>query len=209
MTNLIFFCKLGVLAFLPRDELAFCTLHSRASERSVGLPPSSNHGAMSSSLLLIPAAARAFAPSASAHIVPIAPHGRGFPSGSRPHTLVMSGLPNLTRLAEQGSLPEEVGTYAPPSHFVSAFRRAAASRGAPPASTLRRNLAQPAQRGGPSGGLEPTTPADASGLEVVSDANFREAVLASSQRAPVLLHFYGESCGPCHQVEPAVASEAV
>ena len=162
---------------------------------------------MSSSLLLIPAAARAFAPSASAHIVPIAPHGRGFPSGSRPHTLVMSGLPNLTRLAEQGSLPEEVGTHAPPSHFVSAFRRAAASRGAPTASTLRRNLAQPAQRGGPSGGLEPT-PADASGLEVVSDANFREAVLASSQRAPVLLLFFGDSCGPCHQVEPAVATES-
>ena len=162
---------------------------------------------MSSSLLLIPAAARAFAPSASAHLVPTAPHGRGFPAGSRPHMVVMSALPNLTRLAEQGSLPEEVGTHAPPSHFVSAFRRAAASRGAPTASTLRRNLAQPAQRGGPSGGLEPT-PADASGLEVVSDANFREAVLASSQRAPVLLHFFGDSCGPCHQVEPAVATES-
>ena len=186
-------------------ELAFCRIHSRPANA-----PSAFHRLriMSSSLLLIPAAARAFAPSASAHLVPIAPHGRGFPSGSRPHMVVMSGLPNLTRLAEQGSLPEEVGTHAPPSHFVSAFRRAAASRGAPTASTLRRNLAQPAQRGGPSGGLEPN-PADASGLEVVSDANFRAAVLASSQRTPVLLHFFGDSCGPCHQVEPAVASEAV
>lgn len=117
--------------------------------------------------------------------------------------VVMSGLPNLARLAEQGSQPEEVGTHAPPSDFVGAFRRAAASRGAPTASTLRRNLAQPAQRGGPSGGLEPT-PADAHGLEVVTDANFREAVLASSQRAPVLLEFYGEYCAPCHQVEPAL-----
>lgn len=156
---------------------------------------------MSSSLLLIPAAARAFAPSASAHL-PIAPHGRGCPAGSRPHMVVMSSFPDLARLTEQGSQPEEVGTHAPPSDFVGGFRRAAASRGAPTASTLRRNLAQ---RCGPS---EPT-PADASGLEVVSDANFREAVLASSQRAPVLLQFYGEHCAPCHQVEPAVASGVV
>jgi len=114
----------------------------------------------------------------------------------------MVALPNLARLAERSSPPEEVATHAPPADFASAFRQAAASRGAPTSSTLRRNLAQSAERSIPSS-LE-AAPADASSLEIVTDANFRDAVIAASKVGPVLLEFYGEYCGPCRQCEPAL-----
>ena len=157
---------------------------------------------MSSSLFLLQVV-QAFAPSSSAHVVQTAPHGRGCPAGPRPPLMVaMTSLPNLARLAERSSPPEEVATHAPPADFATAFRQAAASRGAPTSSTLRRNLAQSVERSIPSS-LE-AAPADASSLEIVTDANFRDAVIASSKVGPVLLEFYGEYCGPCRQCEPAL-----
>lgn len=116
--------------------------------------------------------------------------------------VAMTSLPHLARLAERGSPPEEIATHVPPADFATAFRQAAASRGAPTSSTLRRNLAQSVEQSIPSS-LE-AAPADASSLEIVTDANFRDAVIASSKIGPVLLEFYGEYCGPCQQCEPAL-----
>ena len=114
--------------------------------------------------------------------------------------MVATSLPNLARLAERSSPPEEVAAPAPPADFASAFRRAAASRGAPTSSGLLRSMVVPEQQSSPSS-LDASA-ADASSLEIVTDANFRDAVLASPQ--PVLLEFYGEYCGPCRQCEPAL-----
>ena len=63
-------------------------------------------------------------------------------------------------------------------------------------------MAQSVVQSSPSG-LEAAA-AGASSLEIVTDANFGEAVLAASKRGPVLLEFYGEYCGPCRQCEPAL-----
>lgn len=153
---------------------------------------------MSSALFLLPAVVQAFAP--SAHVVQTAPHGRGCAAGSRSPLMVATSLPNLARLAERSSPPEEVAAPAPPADFASAFRRAAASRGAPTSSGLLRSMVVPEQQSSPSS-LDASA-ADASSLEIVTDANFRDAVLASPQ--PVLLEFYGEYCGPCRQCEPAL-----
>ena len=157
---------------------------------------------MSSCLFLLPAVVQAFAPYPSAHFVQTAPHGRGCPAGSRAPLMVATSLPNLARLAERSSPPETVVTHAPPPDFVTAFRQAAASRGVPTSSTLRRSMAQSVVQSSPSG-LEAAA-AGASSLEIVTDANFGEAVLAASKRGPVLLEFYGEYCGPCRQCEPAL-----
>ena len=190
------------LFFLPWRLVGCLNARGRPSSSTQQTASTHHPQAMSSSLFLLQVV-QAFAPSSSAHVVQTAPHGRGCPAGPRPPLMVaMTSLPNLARLAERSSPPEEVATHAPPADFATAFRQAAASRGAPTSSTLRRNLAQSVERSIPSS-LE-AAPADASSLEIVTDANFRDAVIASSKVGPVLLEFYGEYCGPCRQCEPAL-----